>query len=108
MSQLPQTSQKHPRRFLTKSSLSSEEITQRRAAREEFAARCRPIFEKLRPKLIEDHYNCFIAIEPDSEHYLLDLTLEGIVQKICHEYPDESNRNLAIYCLNENGACGRI
>lgn len=108
MTQLSQTSPQRPRRFLTESSLSPEEIAQRRTAREEFAARCRPIFERLRPELIEDHYNWFIAIDPDSEHYLLDPKLEGIVQKICHEYPEESNRNLAIYCLNETGTCGRI
>jgi len=55
MTQLSQTSPKRPRRILPKSSLSPEEIAQRRTAREELAARCRPIFERLRPELIEDH-----------------------------------------------------
>ena len=107
MTQLSPTSSKRPRRTLPKSSLSPEEITQRRATREEFAARCRPIFEKLRPELIEDHYDWFIAIDPDSEHYLLDPKLEGLIDKIRQKYPDGATKS-TIYCLNEMGACGRI
>ena len=107
MTQLSHTSPKRPRRILPKSSLSPEEIAQRRTAREEFAGRCRPIFEKLRPELIEDHYNWFIAIDPDSEHYLLDPKLEGLIAKIQEKYPDGVTKS-TIYRLNETGACGRI
>ncbi len=107
MTQLSQTSPKHPRRIVSESSLSPEEIAQRSAAREEFAARCRPIFERLRPELIEDHYNWFIAIDPDSEHYFLDPNLEGLIEKIRQKYPDGVTQS-TIYRLNETGTCGRI
>lgn len=48
------------------------------------ATLCRVIFERLRPQLIETHYNLHIAIDSDTESYLLEPTLDGIVGKIRH------------------------
>jgi hypothetical protein len=39
---------------------------QKRAERQEFYQRCKPIFERIKPELINTHYNWYIAIEPDS------------------------------------------
>ena len=44
------------------------------------------IFERIRPELIDEYYNWFIAIEPDSEEYVIDPKLLGIVQKIKEQY----------------------
>ncbi len=108
MTQLSQTPQKHPKRILSILSLSPQEIAQRKTVREELAARCREIFERLSPELIEDHYDWFIAIHADNENYLLDPTLEGLVKKIRHDYPEEAERKLTIFRLNETGTCGRL
>ena len=108
MTQLSQTSPKRPRQILATPSLSPQEIAQRNTLREELAGRCRVIFERLRPELITDYYDWFIAIHAESENYLLDPTLEGLIQKICHNYPEEAERKLTVFCLNETGTCGRL
>jgi hypothetical protein len=55
MTQLSQTPQKRPRRISPTPFLSSQEIAQRKTVREELAARCRVIFERLRSELRENH-----------------------------------------------------
>ncbi|MGL5061675.1 MAG: hypothetical protein ACRC62_17030 [Microcoleus sp.] len=84
-----------------------EELARRKAERTKLRLRGKAIFERLRPELIGEHYNWFIAIEPDSEEYLIDPTLLGIVQKI-KEYCGDKNVMLTTFRLNESGACGRI
>jgi len=85
----------------------SAEIARRKAARAEFGARCRTVFEKLRPQLIKQYYNWFIAVDPDCEKYLIDPSLEGLVEKIRARYQDGIVK-LTTYRLNETGVCGRI
>ncbi|MEG4506313.1 hypothetical protein QUA81_22100 [Microcoleus sp. F6_B4] len=84
-----------------------EELARRAAEKTELGLRCREIFERIRPKLIDEYYNWFIAIEPDSEEYLIDPTLLGIVQKIKEHYGDKKVM-LTTFRLNETGTCGRI
>jgi hypothetical protein len=67
---------------------------------------CRPVFERLRPSLIETHPNWFIAIDPDSEEYLLAPTLRDITQKIRSVY--SPNKIRMIFRLNNTGTCGRL
>ena len=95
------------RRLLTERVLSDEEIARRKAARTLFGDRCRIVFEKLRPQLIEKHYNWFIAVDPDTEEYLIDPSLEGLVKKIRSRYQDGLVK-LTTYRINETGVCGRI
>ncbi|MEG3848286.1 hypothetical protein QT971_12720 [Microcoleus sp. herbarium19] len=83
-----------------------EELARREVERTELRLRGQKIFERIRPELIGEYYNWFIAIEPDSEEYLIDPTLLGIVQKI-KEY-GEKNVMLTTFRLNETGTCGRI
>lgn len=83
-----------------------EELARREAERSELRLRGQKIFERIRPELIGEYYNWFIAIEPDSEEYLIDPTLLGIVKKI-KEY-GEKNVMLTTFRLNETGTCGRI
>lgn len=76
--------------------------------REALGMRCRAVFERLRPTLIETHYNWHIAIDPDTEQYLIDPTLKGITQKIRDRYGRTSEVKLTIFRLNDTGTCGRI
>ena len=84
-----------------------EELARRKAERTKLGLRCREIFERLRPELIGEYYNWFIAIEPDSGEYLIDRKFLGIIEKVKEQYSDGDMR-LTIFCLNERGTCGRI
>lgn len=107
MSQLSNFHQSPHKRILPHSALSPQEIAQRKATRDKLGARCREIFERIRPELLEKHYNWFIAIEPDSENYLIDPTLSGLLQKVRHQY-DDTEVKLTTFRLNETGTCGKI
>lgn len=100
----------HPRRtrILPPSPIPEAEQKYRQQQRDTLAARCRPIFEQLRPQLIEAHYNWHIAIDPDTEQYFLDPTLNGITQKIQEVYGNPSELKLTIFRLNDRGSCGRL
>jgi hypothetical protein len=93
-----------PRR-LPRKPLPPEEIARHEAERAEFRARCWVVFEKLRPQLIEEHYNWFIALDPDSEEYFIDPSFLGIFNKLRES--DLCGKG-TIFRLNETGACGRI
>jgi hypothetical protein len=99
----------HPRRsrILPSSAITAEELNRRREQSDILATRCRVIFERLREQLIEAHYNWFIAIDPDSENYLIDPTLIGLSQQIRHSYGN-TNVKLTIFRLNDTGTCGRL
>jgi hypothetical protein len=100
----------HPRRtrILPASPISAAEKSRRQEQRDAIAAKCRVIFERLRPQLIETYDNWHIAIDPDTEKYLLDPTLNGITQKICDAYGKTSEVKLTIFRLNDTGTCGRL
>ena len=76
--------------------------------RDDLGMRCRAVFERLRPSLIETHYNWHIAIDPDTEQYLIDPSLKGVTQKIRDVYGETSEVKLTIFRLNDTGTCGRI
>lgn len=84
-----------------------EELARRKAERTKLGLRCRKIFERIRPELIDKYYNWYIAIEPDSEEYVIDRKFLGIIQKVKEQYTAPDVR-LTIFCLNETGSCGRI
>jgi hypothetical protein len=52
--------------------LSSQEIAQRKRDREIFAQRCREIFRRVYPELVQKHQNWYIYIEPNSGQYFID------------------------------------
>lgn len=82
-----------------------EEKARRKAETDAFYKRCRPIFDRVQPELIKDHYNWFIVIEPDSGDYFIDVDEEICNEKARQKYPDAC---LGIFRLNETGACGRL
>ncbi|WP_180277355.1 hypothetical protein [Nostoc sp. 'Peltigera malacea cyanobiont' DB3992] len=68
---MTQISQPRRTRILPASTLVSEEVHQRQEQRDALAVRCRAVFERLRPTLIETYYNWHIAIDPETERYLI-------------------------------------
>ena len=94
-------------RIFPEQTIPPEELARRKAERTKLGLRCREIFERLRPELIEEYYNWFIAIEPDSGEYLIDRKFLGIIEKVKEQYSGGDVR-LTIFCLNERGSCGRI
>jgi hypothetical protein len=92
-------------RLFPELTLSPEELAKRKAEREVFHKRCRAIFERVRPELIEKHYGWYIAIEPDSGDYFINEDVEVAHRKALEKYP---NARHCAFCLNETGATGRI
>lgn len=88
--------------------ISQEEKARRQQLRSELAARCRVVFEQVRPNEIDTHYNWYIAIDPDTEQYIIDPTFDGITKKIVEAYGYSNEPKLTIFKLNETGYCGRI
>jgi hypothetical protein len=84
------------------------EERQDREQRGNLARKCRLVFDRVYPQLIEHHYNWHIAIDADTEQYLIALTLLEITQQIKDAYGDSLSVKLTIFCLNETGTCGRI
>lgn len=107
MSQVPQKRSPRRGRILPERTLAPEELAFRKAQRAELGKRCRQIFERLRPELLEKHYNWFIAIEPESEEYLIDPKLDNLLKKVSDRYGNCSVK-LTTFRLNETGACGNI
>lgn len=97
-----------PRRTLPRKFIPPEELARRQQQRDSLAARCRIVFERVRPSLIETYCNWHIAIDPDTEQYLIDPTLKGITEKIVEAYGYSNEPKLTIFCLNNTGSCGRI
>lgn len=92
-------------RILPERTLSPEELARRRAEREAFRRQCRAIFERVRPELIDKYYGWYIAVEPDSGDYFIDVNLEVASQKARDKHPSTKH---GVFCLNESGATGRI
>jgi len=107
MTQLPKNYE--PRRgiIFPDSKTTPETLAKRQAKRDELGQRCRLIFEEIRPQLIEQYYNWFIAIDPDSGNYLIDPKLEGLIKKVRRQYPD-GEMKMTAFRINENGSCGKI
>ncbi|MFN6540725.1 MAG: hypothetical protein RM021_030895 [Nostoc sp. EkiNYC01] len=95
----------HRGRLFPERTFSVEEQAKRQAELKAFRQRCRPIFERLRPELIEKHHNWFIVIEPDSEDYFIDSDSLVAVQKAREKHPQA---RFFTFRLNETGVCGRI
>lgn len=102
-----QQAERTPRRgrIFPEVTLAPEERAQRQAEAEAFHRRGRAIFERLRPELIDNHYNWFILIDPETGEYFIDkeemVALNKAREKHLHAL-------FAIFRINETGVCGRI
>jgi hypothetical protein len=84
---------------------SPERIARHRAEQAAFGQQCRAVFERLQPGLIENHYNWFMVIEPESGNYFIDADENIAAQKARQNCP---NKKLLTFRINETGACGKI
>ncbi|MBD2299531.1 hypothetical protein [Nostoc sp. FACHB-190] len=92
-------------RIFPERTLSPEELARRKAEDEAFYQHCRAIFERVRPELIKEHYGWYIAIEPNSGDYFIDIDKEMASQKSRQQHPQAIH---FMFCLNETGTTGRI
>jgi hypothetical protein len=92
---------------VSNSKFSPAELANHRANRNELGERCRVVFEKIRPQLIKNYENWLIAIEPETEHYLIAPQLDELVKQIKQYYPNNEVK-LTIFKLNQVGSCGKI
>lgn len=82
-----------------------EQKAQREAEREAFRARCEPLYEKLKPELMQTHYNWYVTIEPDSGEYFINQDeIKGALEAR-KKYP---GADLFTFRINETGVCGTI
>ena len=82
-----------------------EELARREAERNARGEKARFIFNRVRPELINDHYNWFMVIEPNSADYFIDIDDSIAEKKAREKYPTGW---LVTFRINETGACGRI
>jgi len=84
---------------------SAEQIAQWNAERLSRYQRCQVIFERIQPKLIETHYNWFMAIAPDSGDYCMDKDKEVATQRLFQQHPDAIP---VLFKINKTGVCGTL
>ncbi|MDM8560339.1 hypothetical protein [Candidatus Parabeggiatoa sp. HSG14] len=84
---------------------SLEKIAQSKAENQAIYQHCRVIFERVKSQFIKTHYNWFIAIEPNSEEYVIEKDEQIATKKLCQKHP---NAIPVLFKLNETGACGTI
>ncbi len=82
-----------------------QELARREAEKNARVKRYREFFAQVSPELIQDHYNWFIIIEPNSGDYFIDADEEVAMQKARQKYPSGM---VGIMRLNETGTCGKI
>ncbi|MBD2388551.1 hypothetical protein [Cylindrospermum sp. FACHB-282] len=104
---MAQLSQPRRSRILSSSAIAPSDAHHRQEQRQALASRCRAVFEHLREQLMAKPYNWFIAIDPDSEEYLINSESQGLMQQIRQAYGDNEVK-LTIFRLNGTGTCGRL
>ncbi len=82
-----------------------EQKAAHKARQLQFYQRCWAIFVPLQDNLMSKYYGWYIAIEPDSEDYIIDPDKEVASQKMHKKYPDKIHH---IFGINETGVSGRI
>lgn len=94
-----------PGRLFPEFTMPPEELARRKAERDARYHKTNIVFERVRPQLIEEHYNWIMIIEPNSGDYFIDPDEQVAEQKARQKYP---NGWLVTFRLNETGAVGRI
>jgi hypothetical protein len=82
-----------------------EQKARREAEREIFYQRCKPIFDRLKMKYINTHYNWYMAVEPESEDYVIDKDEMTAINMSRQKHP---NTPVFIFRINETGIAGTI
>ena len=92
-------------RIFPEKQLSPEEKARIKAEDALFYKRCREVFDRVQPDLIEDHYDWFIIIEPESGEYFIDEDKNIALSKSRSKHPGQK---CIIMRINETGTCGTI
>ncbi|MCT7977589.1 hypothetical protein [Laspinema olomoucense] len=102
----PRSEENNPRPHLLfpKHPINTQDPSKLAEERTQFDAKCQAIFEKLKPALIQDYYNWFMVIEPESEDYFIDADEIEAERKAREKHPEAA---CLILCINETGVCGR-
>ena len=85
--------------------LSPEEIDREEAKMQNLLQKCQVFFQRVKPELINDYYDWFMAIEPETGEYFLDKDEKLASQKAHEKHPDSQ---CIMFCINETGACEKI
>ncbi|NES99355.1 MAG: hypothetical protein F6K61_02045 [Sphaerospermopsis sp. SIO1G1] len=96
---------RQPGRIFPEFTIPPEELARREAERNARGEKARVVFNRIRPELINDHYNWFMVIEPNSGDYFIDVDENGAEKKAREKYPTGW---LVTFRINETGVCGRI
>ncbi|MBC5797248.1 MAG: hypothetical protein ACKO9I_07310 [Sphaerospermopsis kisseleviana] len=105
MTNTKQVRRRQPGRIFPEFTIPPEELAKREAERNARGEKARVVFNRVRPELINDHYNWFMVIEPNSGDYFIDVEESGSEKKAREKYPQGW---LVTFRINETGACGRI
>jgi hypothetical protein len=92
-------------RLFPENRLSPEEKAKIKAENEIFHQRCRAIFNQVQPNLIQEYYNWFIIIEPESGEYFIHIDKDEAISQFRSQHPQKKGLLMQI---NETGTCGRI
>ncbi len=84
---------------------SEEKKAEWKAHQEAFYQRCKLIFDVIQPELIKNHYNWYLAVEPESGEYFVDTDELTAINKSRHQHP---NAPVFIFRINETGIAGTI
>ncbi len=82
-----------------------EQKAKRKAEREAFYQRCKPIFDAHQSALIKMHYNWYMAVEPESGDYFLDQVEMTAINLSRHKH---QNAPVFVFRINETGVAGTI
>jgi hypothetical protein len=105
MTQTQPTCPRRRGRLFPEYTIPPEELARRKAEKDARCQKSRVVFEQLRPQLIDNHYNWFMIIEPNSGDYFIDPDEEVAAQKARQKYPSGW---LVTFRLNQTGTCGMI
>ncbi len=105
MTQLSNSKTVRRGRVFPEKQLSPEEKARIKAEDAAFYKRCREVFDRVQPELIQDHYDWFIIIEPDSGDYFIDEDEKAALKKSRSQHP---GKKCLIMRINERGTCGTI
>lgn len=105
MSNTKSVRRRQPGRIFPEFTIPPEELAKREAERNARGEKARVVFNRVRPELINDHYNWFMVIEPNSGNYFVDVEESGAETKAREKYPQGW---LVTFRVNETGVCGRI
>ncbi len=82
-----------------------EQYAQWKAKQDEFYQRCKPIFDRVQPSLIKTHYNWYMAVEPESGEYFIDMQEMNAIQMSRQKHPKSP---VFVFKINETGIAGTI